>query len=189
MAHQYPLTASEAEELHFILHEMSLGRLETVMDGHFPDFHSRAKEISDQCWSANADWEPVELQLDNRDVWVFHHACVVQPEPMWDGADWAREVYDPVVEENVPTAGRTTPSPYGKGWVKARRDALKRANHKCESCGLTSDQHYSNWGVDLHVHHMKPVRTFDNYPEAHTQSNLKVLCCKCHASRHASSES
>lgn len=55
-------------------------------------------------------------------------------------------------------------------WEKARKAALAR-DRVCQDCG--SDD-------DLHVHHIRPVRLFDDYDEAHDLSNLVVLCSSCH---------
>jgi len=58
----------------------------------------------------------------------------------------------------------------GKRWVEARKAALQR-DRVCQSCGSSDD---------LHVHHIRPVRTFDDFTDAHDINNLVVLCSSCH---------
>ena len=65
---------------------------------------------------------------------------------------------------------------YGKKWYAARRKALERDNHTCQDCGKHADELERN----PHVHHIKPVRTFDNVDNAHELNNLVVLCGSCH---------
>lgn len=55
-------------------------------------------------------------------------------------------------------------------WNEARSAALQR-DRVCQACGE---------GDDLHVHHIRPVRTFDDYRDAHDITNLVVLCPSCH---------
>jgi len=58
----------------------------------------------------------------------------------------------------------------GERWREARRAALAR-DRVCQDCG-TAD--------DLHVHHIRPVRSFDHTEDAHYASNLVILCSSCH---------
>ncbi len=58
----------------------------------------------------------------------------------------------------------------GKGWKAARRKALRKANHSCERCSVPS----------VTVHHKIPVRCFAKPYHAHYDSNLIVVCPKCH---------
>jgi len=59
----------------------------------------------------------------------------------------------------------------GERWVQSRRAALARDDRRCQDCG-TQD--------DLHVHHITPVKQFDNSRDAHYLDNLVVLCKYCH---------
>jgi len=54
-------------------------------------------------------------------------------------------------------------SPY---WKVRQRAALKRANYRCQHCGLRANQ----------VHHLTYVRIFNESP-----NDLVVLCNRCHA--------
>jgi len=58
----------------------------------------------------------------------------------------------------------------GERWQEARRAALSR-DRVCQDCGSADD---------LHVHHIRPVRSFDHAEDAHYLSNLVVLCSSCH---------
>lgn len=66
---------------------------------------------------------------------------------------------------------------YGEEWYAARRKALDRDNHTCQDCG----QSQSELDKRLHVHHIQPVRTFENVNDAHELRNLVTLCITCHA--------
>jgi hypothetical protein len=59
---------------------------------------------------------------------------------------------------------------YTSGWTEARRKALAR-DRVCQDCGRRSG---------LHVHHIEPVRAFDDPADAHYLENLVVLCESCH---------
>lgn len=59
---------------------------------------------------------------------------------------------------------------YGVGWRAAKIEALRLANYTCKRCKKPGRQ----------VHHMLPVRYFKKKSDAHSQSNLMVLCARCH---------
>ena len=174
--HKYRLYRSERRRLHHALHGLSLGEGNVLWDDRVPSFYERAKELADQTWAAKSEWKAGDIVLDDYDVFVFHQACLRPADPLDEAAEWAREVFDPP-QQNMEF--------YGVGWKSARQAALERANHICESCGTTQQQHRDNYEVGLHVHHQKPVRTFEHAPEAHTLSNLEVLCVDCHSERHS----
>lgn len=56
---------------------------------------------------------------------------------------------------------------YGSTWRQARVIALRRAGHRCQHCGSTHR---------LQVDHVIPI----SQGGTHQQSNLQVLCEKCH---------
>lgn len=56
-------------------------------------------------------------------------------------------------------------------WRETRADALKRADHECESCGA--------FGSPLQVHHLTYERVGKERPD-----DLQVLCRSCHAAEH-----
>ncbi|WP_225741317.1 HNH endonuclease [Halorussus halophilus] len=66
--------------------------------------------------------------------------------------------------------------PYGEGWPQARQRTLERDDHTCQRCGDTNNE----LGQNPDVHHIHPVRTFDDPRNAHTLDNLICLCRTCH---------
>lgn len=69
---------------------------------------------------------------------------------------------------------------YGEGWPQQRKKALKRDNYTCRACGMTRDEHRSEYGLDISVHHIVPVRDFEKPEEAHSLENLVTACASCH---------
>lgn len=69
---------------------------------------------------------------------------------------------------------------YGKYWRKKRAQAIQRDNEQCRRCGKTRQQEREETGKDLHVHHIKKMREFDNSKNAHKLTNLITLCYECH---------
>lgn len=67
---------------------------------------------------------------------------------------------------------------YNKGWIELRRRAIRRDGESCQKCGV----HKSTLDYDLDVHHLKPVREFEDPTDAHTLSNVICLCRSCHIS-------
>lgn len=65
---------------------------------------------------------------------------------------------------------------YGEGWPSARKRTLDRDEYTCQRCGTPCTE----LGRNPDVHHIEPVRTFDDPVEAHTLDNLVCLCRACH---------
>lgn len=65
---------------------------------------------------------------------------------------------------------------YGEGWPSARTAALARDGFRCRRCGRSRRE----LGRNPDVHHIEPVRTFDDHSEAHVLENLISLCRPCH---------
>lgn len=65
---------------------------------------------------------------------------------------------------------------YGQGWWRIRRQALRRDDHTCQLCGISR----TDLGQEPDVHHIRPVRTFDDPEDAHTLENVVCLCRRCH---------
>lgn len=65
---------------------------------------------------------------------------------------------------------------YGGKWWQIRQEALTRDGYTCQSCGTTRDDLNTN----PHVHHIKPIRDFENPQDAHTIDNVVTLCPRCH---------
>lgn len=81
-------------------------------------------------------------------------------------------VFDPDTAEFEPY--------YGENWREQREKALERDNYECRVCGLTNEQHQAAHDQSLHVHHIQPLRTFDEPEDANDVENLVVLCQGCH---------
>lgn len=69
---------------------------------------------------------------------------------------------------------------YGSNWTKARNEALERDNHVCKLC-----QKEPTSASPLHVHHIIPIKLFDQPEDANYLDNLVCLCSKCHAFIHS----
>lgn len=65
---------------------------------------------------------------------------------------------------------------YNGRWREVRRRALERDDHKCQLCGKTR----SEIGHEPDVHHIDPVREFEDPQESHTLDNVVCLCKSCH---------
>ncbi|WP_425499311.1 HNH endonuclease [Natronosalvus caseinilyticus] len=68
------------------------------------------------------------------------------------------------------------PIPYGRTWWKIRRRALERDDYRCQACGRDNEA----IGRNPDVHHVIPVRTFDDPEDAYTLDNVVSLCRRCH---------
>lgn len=66
---------------------------------------------------------------------------------------------------------------YPKNWKEIRQRILKRANNRCEFCGIENYIIKENGSsVVLTIAHL------DHTPENCTNDNLRALCQKCHNS-------
>lgn len=65
-------------------------------------------------------------------------------------------------------------------WIAISERIRERDNYKCQICGMGQSDHYEKYGLNLHVHHIKPVSEFDSLSEAHMPGNLITLCCTDH---------
>lgn len=69
-------------------------------------------------------------------------------------------------------------------WKKQRERALKRDDYTCQRCGLGLDAARESGKhppeVGLHVHHIRPFRSFEEPKQAHDLENLRTLCFDCH---------
>lgn len=68
---------------------------------------------------------------------------------------------------------------YGPDWKQIARNIRKRDNWTCQVCGIYSKGRNGPVGA-MHVHHIKPLLSFNNYEEANHPSNLISLCQSCH---------
>lgn len=66
--------------------------------------------------------------------------------------------------------------PYGSSWWQVRRAAWERDGYECQCCGASTEE----IGRRPDVHHIVPVRAFDNPADAHRLENVVCLCRSCH---------
>ncbi len=67
-----------------------------------------------------------------------------------------------------------SPNEYGPDWDKIRQKVLNRDGNRCQVCGAPGS------GRPLHVHHIKPFRSFETREAANQLQNLITLCPSCH---------
>lgn len=72
--------------------------------------------------------------------------------------------------------GESRDSVYTGKWWSAREAALERDGYQCRNCGATEDE----IGREPDVHHLVPVREFEDPQDAHQVGNLISLCRSCH---------
>lgn len=65
---------------------------------------------------------------------------------------------------------------YGPNWQEKREEARSRDNYRCQDCGVHEDE----LDIPLHVHHINPLKNFDDVEEANKLTNLVSLCQPCH---------
>ncbi|MEA3326989.1 MAG: DEAD/DEAH box helicase, partial [Chloroflexota bacterium] len=66
------------------------------------------------------------------------------------------------------------PNGYGKGWDAIRKRVMHRDGDRCQVCGVSGHLQ------PLHVHHIKPFRSFTRVETANQLQNLITLCPACH---------
>ncbi|WP_226043481.1 HNH endonuclease [Natrinema sp. DC36] len=68
-----------------------------------------------------------------------------------------------------------------KNWPEIRQRALAADGYQCQGCGVSEEEHRSEHGAGLSVHHIFPRMEFDDPHEADSVDNLVTLCRGCHA--------
>jgi len=69
---------------------------------------------------------------------------------------------------------------YGENWEEIRKKARERDDYTCQSCGVAQVEHQRETGKSLHVHHIRPIREFDDPDDANELPNVVTLCVQCH---------
>ena len=72
---------------------------------------------------------------------------------------------------------------YGPNWLEQREKRIEKDGGKCVVCHQTREGHINEHGIDLHVHHIKPINSFDEetgYEVINGLDNLITLCVSCH---------
>lgn len=76
--------------------------------------------------------------------------------------------------------GKDSPSwkggsiPYNGSWLRVRDRVRFRDENTCQKCGFGGGERIPD------VHHIEPVRSFDDPHDAHFMENLVQLCRTCH---------
>jgi len=65
---------------------------------------------------------------------------------------------------------------YGANWYEKRQAARERDGYECVACGMSDKEHGEKYGWELEVHHITPIREFENPENANTLENLITLC-------------
>lgn len=82
--------------------------------------------------------------------------------------------------ENAPGWKGGNPSYYGPSWDTQREKAVERDGYQCQECGMEREKHREKWGSDLEVHHIEPLRKFNDTKKANQLENLITVCKICH---------
>ena len=69
---------------------------------------------------------------------------------------------------------------YPKDWKRIREEILKRADNKCEFCGVENHTMRLNPKTGKEVRIVLTIAHLDHIPENCDPSNLRALCQKCH---------
>ncbi len=76
--------------------------------------------------------------------------------------------------------GERTRRQYGPDWYQTREEIVERDGYRCATCGIEREEHQQEYGMDLHVHHRKPAKEFDERGDGDFEENLITLCASCH---------
>lgn len=76
---------------------------------------------------------------------------------------------------------------YGSNWRRQRLRVLQRDDYQCQmpGCGITREQHSKEYGKDLNVHHIVPVKFYyrssdPDFDQMNRLDNLVTLCVEHH---------
>jgi 5-methylcytosine-specific restriction endonuclease McrA len=69
---------------------------------------------------------------------------------------------------------------YGDNWPEQRKRTLERDGYECRACGMPEEEHQEQYGQELEVHHVVPVREFNDPADANSLGNLVTSCVRCH---------
>lgn len=83
--------------------------------------------------------------------------------------------------EGHPDYKENTRKHYGASWVVARENRIEKDGYECRACGMTREEHKARYGRDLPVHHVIPLRKFDDRETGHSIDNLVTACDACHS--------
>lgn len=90
--------------------------------------------------------------------------------------------------ENAPSWVGGCDGFYGHNWGDQRGKARRRDQYRCQHCGRTEPEHIEDFGTQLCVHHIRPIRLYKEesdapvwWQEGNRLNNLITLCRgECH---------
>jgi hypothetical protein len=178
MVTRIELRPSEQARLHEGLWQLSRGNGDPVHPERVPDIHQRAKDLSDQLWIPGDEKRigTDTVICDNFDLWVVFNGAITAEPPLSQVAEEAAEEYAErqYTQTSDPLRNR-------EPWSENREKAIERDKQQCQECGMSRGEHREQYGEDLNVHHIKPLKEFDDAEKAHSLDNLKTVCKSCHA--------
>ncbi len=122
-----------------------------------------AERVSRTCDYCDGEFEILRSAVERGHGRFCCHDCRAD----WMSENWTGE------DHHQWKGGETR---YLGNWKRAREKALKRDGRRCQHCGKDEEQ----IGRSPDVHHVTPVREFNDPRDAHKLSNLVVLCPDCH---------
>jgi 5-methylcytosine-specific restriction endonuclease McrA len=125
--------------------------------------HPAWNRVDVSCSQCGKDMERKSSSTNNSGIYFCSDECM---------GDYRSENW---VQEDHPNWKGGNTGSYGRGWTKIRRQARERDGYQCKNCGKKGDDCYGP-----EVHHIKPVREFDEIEEAHSMGNVISLCRVCH---------
>lgn len=135
------------------------------------EFERNGEEV--ECsWCGDNIYRAKSLLDKMGDYPIDNHFCDKECEQSWKRQRWTGDGH--------PSWRGGSPTHRGKSWPEMRRKALDRGGYSCGVCGMTREEHYDEYGIDLDVHHKIPSATFDEVDDANYLLNLVTTCRSCH---------
>jgi len=126
--------------------------------------HPLTKQVEVECaWCGKEDTDMPSYVSEDKN-WFCDFDCY---------GEYRSENY---TGEDNPRWRGGAPNHYGEDWPKMRVRALEKYDYECAICGKSKDE----LGMNPDVHHIMPVREFENPDDANTIDNLIVLCRQHH---------
>jgi hypothetical protein len=129
-------------------------------------------EFVECSWCSEELWRPKSQLSEMGDYSIDNHFCDKSCEKSWKRKHWTGEDH--------PSWDGGSPGHRGKSWPEMRRKALDRDGYCCRVCGMSREEHYDQYDMDLEVHHKIPAKGFDNVDDSNFLINLATTCASCH---------
>lgn len=148
------------------------------VDNHYCDPHCQAEnedregrnnsfwsggKTREECGYCGEEFELYPYRLDEANINFCNPSC---------RSDWLSE--NQVGENHHQWKGGGIY--YGESWPRMRSKVQERDGNKCQLCGDSEEE----IGQTPDTHHIVPVRSFDEYENAHTMENMVQVCRGCH---------